>query len=85
MPRFFHLFRYHKMSRSTVSINGKLTDAQRFDLAVKGIVGKRLTFGQLTGKQPDYATCSNWAGADAAETREAEALGDPSSPILLVL
>jgi len=28
----------------------KMTDAERFDLAVKGIVGKRLTFDQLTGK-----------------------------------
>jgi hypothetical protein len=27
-----------------------MTDAERFDLAVKGIVGKRLTFDQLTGK-----------------------------------
>jgi transposase-like protein len=37
----------------------KLTDAERFDLAVKGIVGKRITFDQLTGKTPDFATCSN--------------------------
>ena len=37
--------------------NRKLTDAERFDMAVKGIVGKRLTFDQLTGKTPDYATC----------------------------
>jgi hypothetical protein len=29
-----------------------MTDADRFDLAVKGIVGKRLTFDQLTGKEP---------------------------------
>ena len=27
-----------------------MTDAERFDIAVKGIVGKRLTFDQLTGK-----------------------------------
>jgi hypothetical protein len=27
-----------------------MTDAERFDMAVKGIVGKRLTFDQLTGK-----------------------------------
>ena len=28
----------------------KLTDAERFDLAVKGMVGKRLTYEGLTGK-----------------------------------
>jgi hypothetical protein len=27
-----------------------MTDAERFDMAVKGIVGKRLTFDQLTGR-----------------------------------
>ena len=27
-----------------------MTDSERFDIAVKGIVGKRLTFDQLTGK-----------------------------------
>jgi hypothetical protein len=27
-----------------------MNDAERFDLAVKGMVGKRLTFDQLTGK-----------------------------------
>jgi hypothetical protein len=30
--------------------NRTMTDAERFDAAVKGIVGKRLTFDQLTGK-----------------------------------
>jgi hypothetical protein len=30
--------------------NRKMTDAERFDIAVRGIVGKRLTFDQLTGK-----------------------------------
>lgn len=28
-----------------------MTDAERFNVAVKGIVGKRLTFDQLTGKE----------------------------------
>jgi hypothetical protein len=27
-----------------------MTDGERFDIAVRGIVGKRLTFDQLTGK-----------------------------------
>ena len=30
--------------------NRKMTDAERFDAAVKGIVGKRITFDELTGK-----------------------------------
>lgn len=30
--------------------NRRMTDAERFDIAVKGIVGKRLTFDMLTGK-----------------------------------
>ena len=38
--------------------NRKMTDAERFDLAVQGMVGKRLTFDQLIAKQPDLATCS---------------------------
>src|ERR1019366_8579827 len=45
----FHLFRYLD-EQSYRFNNRKLTDAERFDLAVKGIVGKRLTFDQLTGK-----------------------------------
>jgi hypothetical protein len=33
-----------------------MTDAERFDIAVKGIVGKRLTFDQLTGKDRESAS-----------------------------
>jgi transposase-like protein len=45
----FHLFRY--LDEQTYRFNNrKMTDAERFDIAVKGIVGKRLTFDQLTGK-----------------------------------
>ena len=45
----FHLFRYldEQMFRFN---NRKMTDAQRFDIAAKGMVGKRLTFAELTGK-----------------------------------
>jgi hypothetical protein len=54
----FHLFRYldEQMYRFN---NRKLNDGERFDLAVRQIVGKRLTWDVLTGKQPDYATYSN--------------------------
>jgi transposase-like protein len=45
----FHLFRYldEQMYRYN---NRKMTDGERFSAAVAGIVGKRLTFDQLTGK-----------------------------------
>jgi transposase-like protein len=49
----FHLFRY--LDEQAFRYNErKLTDAERFELAVKGIVGKRVTFDQLIGKtEPD--------------------------------
>jgi transposase-like protein len=36
-----------------------LNDGQRFDLAVRGIVGKRLTWDQLTGNIQGPRTCAN--------------------------
>jgi transposase-like protein len=45
----FHLFRYIDEQAYRFN-NRKMTDAERFDIAVKGIIGKRLTFDQLTGK-----------------------------------
>jgi hypothetical protein len=47
----FHLFRYLDEQAYRFN-NRKLTDGERFDMAVKGIVGKRLTFEELTGKTP---------------------------------
>src|ERR1700736_6961102 len=45
----FHLFRY--LDEQAFRFNArKMTDAERFDMAVKGIVGKRLMFDQLTGQ-----------------------------------
>jgi transposase-like protein len=53
----FHLFRY--LDEQTYRFNNrKLTDSERFSAAVDGIVGKRLTFDQLTGKV-DSPTCIN--------------------------
>ena len=52
----FHLFRY--LDEQAYRYNHrKLTDAERFDIAVAGIIGKRLTFSQLTGKaqKPDVS------------------------------
>jgi transposase-like protein len=46
----FHLFRY--LDEQAYRFNQRhMTDSERFDIAVRGIVGKRLTFEQLTGKE----------------------------------
>jgi transposase-like protein len=45
----FHLFRYLDEQAFRFN-NRKMTDRERFGVAVSGIVGKRLTFDQLTGK-----------------------------------
>jgi hypothetical protein len=53
----FHLFRY--LDEQSFRFNNRgtqkapVTDAQRFDMAVRQIVGKRLTYAQLTGKTQD--------------------------------
>lgn len=45
----FHLFRY--LDEQCFRFNNrKMTDGERFDIAVRGIVGKRITFDELTGK-----------------------------------
>ena len=45
----FHLFRYLDEQAYRFN-NRKMNDAERFDMAVKGVVGKRLTFAEVTGK-----------------------------------
>jgi transposase-like protein len=46
----YHLFRY--LDEQGYRFNNRtLTDGQRFDMAVRQIVGKRLTWDQLTGKE----------------------------------
>jgi transposase-like protein len=56
----FHLFRYLDEQVFRFNNRGnkenKITDADRFDMVVRKIVGKRLTFAALTGKTAD-ATC----------------------------
>lgn len=46
----FHLFRYLDEQMFRFNNRKELNDAGRFDLAVRQIVGKRITFAQLTGK-----------------------------------
>src|SRR2546427_11265853 len=45
----FHLFRYIDEQAFRFN-NRKMTDAERFNIGVRGIVGKRLTYAELTGK-----------------------------------
>src|SRR4051812_997157 len=45
----FHLFRYLDEQAYRFN-NRKLTDAERFSAAVSGIVGRRITYEELTGK-----------------------------------
>jgi transposase-like protein len=54
----FHLFRY--LDEQVYRFNNrKLTDGERFSFAVDGIVGKRLTWDALTGKQATDRACIN--------------------------
>jgi len=46
----FHLFRYLDEQAFRYN-NRKMTDSERFDIAVRGIVGKRVTYDKLTGNE----------------------------------
>jgi hypothetical protein len=54
----FHLFRYLDEQAFRYN-NRKMNDSERFDILVRQIIGKRITWNQLTGKLPDAATCLN--------------------------
>ena len=54
----FHLFRYLD-EQSWRYNNRKMSDFDRFQLAATAIVGKRLTWDNLTGKHTDPQTCVN--------------------------
>jgi transposase-like protein len=52
----FHLFRYvdeqaFRYNNRKDSLGEPMTDAQRFDIAVRQAIGKRLTWKELTGKE----------------------------------
>ncbi len=51
----FHLFRYIDEQAFRFN-NRKMTDGERFDIGVREIVGKRLTYAELTGKSSDIET-----------------------------
>ena len=52
----FHLFRYLDEQAFRYNNRKGMNDGQRFDLAVRQIVGKRLTWDQLTGKTQEAGT-----------------------------
>jgi transposase-like protein len=54
----FHLFRYLDEQAYRFN-NRRMTDSERLDIAVRHIVGKRLTYDQLTGKAANGQTCIN--------------------------
>jgi transposase-like protein len=47
----FHLFRYLDEQAFRYNNRNDMNDSDRFDLAVRQIVGKRLTWNRLTGKE----------------------------------
>jgi transposase-like protein len=54
----FHLFRY--LDEQVFRFNNRrLTDSERFSMIVTGVVGKRVTYDELTGKEPDHQASIN--------------------------
>jgi hypothetical protein len=51
----FHLFR-HIDEQACPHSRRKITDAERFDLLVRQIVGKRIMYKEMTGKVPETTT-----------------------------
>ena len=55
----FHLFRYLDEQAYRYNNRQEMNDFDRFKLAASQIVGKRLTWGNLTSEQSDPETCVN--------------------------
>ncbi len=55
----FHLFRYLDEQAFRFNNRQDMNDSDRFDLAVRQIVGKRLTWAEVTGKVPEIASSAN--------------------------
>jgi len=49
----FHLFRYVDEQAFRYNNRKGMNDSDRFDLAVRQIIGRRLTWAEVTGKQSD--------------------------------
>lgn len=79
----FHLFRYLDEQAFRYNHRKGFNDGQRFDFAVRQIVGKRLTWDQLTGKEMDAQKCASLlksARGRGAVNRRNKRLDDPSVP-----
>jgi ISXO2 transposase-like protein len=55
----FHLFRYLDEQAYRYNNRKDMDDYDRFRLAASQMIGKRLTWDGLTGKQTDPQTCVN--------------------------
>jgi transposase-like protein len=55
----FHLFRYLDEQAYRYNKRKDMDDYDRFKLAASQMIGKRLTWDNLTGNQPDPETCIN--------------------------
>lgn len=55
----FHLFRYLDEQAYRFNNRKEMNDFDRFKLAMSQIVGKRLTWNALTGKDAEYPPCLN--------------------------
>jgi hypothetical protein len=55
----FHLFRYLDEQAFRYNYRKEMDDSDRFDIALSQVVGKRLTYKQLTGKLSEGETCLN--------------------------
>src|ERR1039458_4844201 len=67
----FHLFRYLD-EQSFRFNNRKLTDERRFESAARGMVGKRLTFAELTSCENGLSTARSSASNSACRFHTAE-------------
>jgi transposase-like protein len=55
----FHLFRYLDEQAFRYNYRREMNDADRFELALSRVIGKRLTYAELTGKLPETETLLN--------------------------
>jgi transposase-like protein len=69
----FHLFRYLDEQAYRYN-NRKMTDAERFDIAVKGIIGKRLTYKTLIGTSSNTEECFTSVKSEASESDRRDTL-----------
>ena len=70
----FHLFRYLDKQAFRYNNRKDMNDVDRFDLAVRQIVGKRLTWNRLTGKEGTVASLMRLPGSGRTEVAAGHSL-----------